>query len=79
MRKSEESRARIAVDQETEATRSLNDLINPNQLREKISLILIAAEFRWGYDIVYLIYEITERGAVTKGKRQISYTERKTG
>ena len=40
LRKSEESRARIAVDQEIEATSSLQDLINPNQLREKISLIL---------------------------------------
>ena len=40
LRKSEESRARIAVDQEIEATSSLKDLINPNQLREKISLIM---------------------------------------
>ena len=36
LRKSEESRARIAVDQEIEATSSLKDLINPNQSRENV-------------------------------------------
>ena len=38
LRKSEESRARIAVDQEIEATSSLKDFIVPNQLGEKISV-----------------------------------------
>ena len=32
-----------------------------------------------GSQIAHLIYEITERGAVTKGKGQNSYVERKTG
>ena len=35
--------------------------------------------FLRGSQIAYLIYEITERGAVTKGEGQNSYTERKTG
>ena len=35
--------------------------------------------FRRGIQIAYLIYEITEHGAVTKGKVQFFDTERKTG
>ena len=70
MRKSGESRARIAVDQEIEATSSLTDLISPKSITGKDfsdyeELDLMAAELEWCYDIVYLIYEITERGAVT--------------
>ena len=40
--------------------------------------LMMAAELKWCYDIFYLIYEITERGVVTKGKGQKSYNERKT-
>ena len=70
MPKSEESRARIAVDQEIEATRSLTDLVNPNQLREQI----MAAELKWCYDIVFLIYQITERTDrdKTKGRKTLT-------
>ena len=75
-RKSQESRARIAVDQEIEATSSLKDLINPKSITgkdfsdyEELDLMM-AAELKWCYDIAYLIYEITERRAVRKGKGQ---------
>ena len=40
LRKSEESRARTAVDQEIEATSSLKDLINPKSITGKIFLIM---------------------------------------
>ena len=72
--KSEESRARIAVDQEIKATSSLKDFINPKSItREDFSDneeldLMMAAELKWCYDIIYLIYEITERIAVTKQK-----------
>ena len=76
LRKSEESRARIAVDQDIEATSSLKDLINPKSITgkdfsdcEELDLMM-AAELKWCYDIVYLIYEITERRAVTRQKRK---------
>ena len=84
LRKSEESRARIAVDQEIEATSSLKDLINPKPITgkdfsdyEELDLKM-AAELKWCYDIAYLIYEITERRAVTSSRAKNSYTERKT-
>ena len=74
MRKSEESRARIAVYQEIEATSSLKDLFNPKSITgkgfsdyEELDLMM-AAEFKWCQDVVYLIYEITERRAVTRQK-----------
>ena len=39
---------------------------------------MMAAEMKWSYDIVYLIYEITKRGAVTKQKKaKNSDTEQK--
>ena len=69
--RSEECRARIAVDQEMEATSSLKDLINPKPIAgkdfsdfEELDLMM-AAELIWCYDIAYLICEITERRAVT--------------
>ena len=74
LRKSEENRARIAVDQVIEATCSLKDLINPESVTrkdfsdyEELDLIM-AAELKWCYDIVDSIYEITERRAVTQQK-----------
>ena len=65
LRKSEESRARIAVDQEIEAISLLKDLINPKSLtgedfsNYEESDLMMAAELKWCYDIVYLIFEIT--------------------
>ena len=73
-RKSEESRARVAVDQEIEATSSLKDLINPKSITRKDFSdfeeldLMMTAELKWCYDIVCLIYEITERRAVTRQK-----------
>ena len=52
----------------------------PNQLREKISLIMKnwiwwwRAELKWCYDIAYLIYEISERSAVTRQKGRNTLT-----
>ena len=52
---------------EIEATSSLKDVINPKSITEKDFLdfeeldLMMAAELKWCYDIVYLIYEITER------------------
>ena len=73
-RKSEESRARMAVDQEIEAASSLKDLINPKSISgkdfsdyEELDLMM-AAELKRCYGIVHLIYEITERGAVIRQK-----------
>ena len=72
LRKSEESRANITVDQEIEATSSLKDLINPKSITEKHFSdceeldLMMAAELKWCYDVPYLIYEITERSAVTR-------------
>ena len=70
--KSEESRARIAADQEIEASSSLKDFINLKSITgrdfsdyEELDLMM-AAELKWCYDIAYLIYEITERRAVTR-------------
>ena len=70
--KNEESRARITVAQEIEGTSSLKDLVDPESITrkdfsdyEELNLMM-AAELKWCYDIVYLIYEITERGAVTR-------------
>ena len=84
LRKSEESRARIAVDQEIEATSSLKDFINPKSITrkyfsdyEELDLVM-AAELKWCYDIAYLICEITERGAVTSKRAKNACTERKT-
>ena len=81
-RKSEESRARIAVNQEIEAISSLKDLINPKSITGKDfsdyeELDLMAAELKWRYDIVCLIYEITERRAVTRqeGEKLLHRTE----
>ena len=72
VRKSEEARANITVDQEIEATSSLKDLINPKSITvkhfsdyEELDLMM-AAELKWCYDVPYLIYEITERSAVTR-------------
>ena len=55
-----------------EATSSLKDLINPKSTTgkdfseyEELDLMM-AAELKQCYDIVYLIYEITERRAVTR-------------
>ena len=74
MRKSEESRARVAVDQEIEATSSLKDLINPKSIAgkdfsgyEELDLMM-AAVLKWCYDIACLIYESTEGRAVTRQK-----------
>ena len=74
MRKSEETRARIAVDLEIEATSSLKDLTSPKSITgkdfsdyEELDLMM-AAELKWCFDIVHLIYEITERRAVTRQK-----------
>ena len=62
------------MDQEIEATSSLKDLINPKSTTgkdfsdcEELDLMM-AAELKWCYDIAYLIYEITERRAVTGQK-----------
>ena len=81
LRKSEESRARIAVDQEIEATSSLKDLINPKSLMgkdfsdyEELDLML-AAELKWCYDIAYLIYEIAERRAAKRQKGRKTLTQ----
>ena len=70
--KREESRARIAVDQEIEATSSLKDLTDPKSITgkdfsdyEELDLMM-AAELKWCYDIANLIYEIAERRAVTR-------------
>ena len=58
-----------------EAASSLKDLINPKSITrkdlsdyEKLDLIM-AAELKWCYDIAYLIYEITQRRAVTRQKK----------
>ena len=76
LRKSKESRARIAVAQGIEATSSLKDLINPKSITgqdfsdcEELDLMM-AADLKWVYDIAYVIYEITERGAVIRQKEQ---------
>ena len=68
------------MDQEIEAVSSLKDLINPKSITgkdvsdyEELDLMM-AAEFKRCYDIVYLIYEITERRAVTKQKGRINLT-----
>ena len=75
LRKSEESRARIAVDQEDRSNQLAE---GPHQSKinygkdfsdyEELDLMM-AAELKWCYDIVYLIYEITERRAVTRQKK----------
>ena len=80
LRKSEESRACIAVDQEIEAPSSLEDPINPKSITRKDFSdyeeldLMMAAELKWCYDIVYLIYEITERRAVTSNRAQKNLT-----
>ena len=80
LRKSEESRARIAVDQEIEATSSMRDLINPESTTgkdfsdsEELDLLTVT-ELKSCYDIAYFIYEITERRAVTRQKGRITPT-----
>ena len=64
LRRDEESRARVAVDPEIEATSSLKDLINPKSKDlsdcEELDLMM-AAELKWCFDIAFLIYEITGR------------------
>ena len=66
--------------QEIEATSSLKDLINPKSITgkdvsdyEELDLMM-AADLKWYYDIAYLIYEITERGAVIRQKGQKTLT-----
>ena len=81
-RKSEKYRARIAVDQEIEATSSLKDLINQSKIitgkefsdYEELDLMMAAA-LKWCYDIAYLIHEITER---RQQGEQTCYIERET-
>ena len=70
----EESRARIAVDQETEATSSLKDSTNPKSVarkdfseNEELDL-MVAAELTWCFDFPYLIYEIAQCRAVKRQK-----------
>ena len=72
--KSEESRARIAVDQETEATSSLKDSTNPKSVarkdfseNEELDL-MVAAELTWCFDFPYLIYEIAQCRAAKRQK-----------
>ena len=81
LRKSEESRARIAVDQETEATSSLKVLINPKSITgkdfsdyEEFCIWWWRAELKRCYDIAHLIYEISEHRAVTRQKGRKTLT-----
>ena len=80
LRKTEESRARIAVDQEIEATSSLKDIINPKSITKKDFsdceelYLMMGAELKWCYDIAYLIHEISERSAVTRQKGRNTLT-----
>ena len=80
LRKSEESRARMTVDQEIEATSSLKDLINPKSIMGKDFSdyegldLMMAADLKWSYDIAFLTYEITERRAVTRQKGRKTFT-----
>ena len=61
-----------ALDNEIEATSSLKDLINPKSITGQDSSddeeldFMMAAELKRCYDIVSLIYEFTERRAVTR-------------
>ena len=84
LRKSEESRDRIAVDQEIEATSSLKDLINPNQLREKMSQIMKNWIWWWRQswnDATILLTWSTKLQSVEpwqKERTNNSHSERKT-
>ena len=80
MRKGEESHARIAWIKEVDAAKSLKDLINPKSITgkdfsdfEELDLMM-ATELKWCYDIVNLIYEITDRRAVTRQKGRKTLT-----
>ena len=85
MRKSDESRTRIAVDQEIEATSSLEDLINPKSMAgkdfsdcEELDLMM-AAELTWCYDIAFFDLQNYQAWSRQKTKRaKHSFTERKT-
>ena len=64
-----------------EATSSLNELINQKSITgkdfsdyEELDLMM-TAELKRCYDIAYLIHEITERGAVTKGAKFLHRAE----
>ena len=80
LRKNEESRARIAVDQEIEATSSLKDLINPKSITGKRFIWLWRIRFDDGGRIEMVLrfclidHEITERGAVTRRKKRKTRT-----
>ena len=68
------------MDQEIEATSSLKDLINQESITGKDFsdyeelVLMMAAELKWSYDLAYLIYEITERRAVTRQKERKNLT-----
>ena len=65
-----------------EATISLKEPFNPKSISRKDFVdneemdLMMAAELKWCYDIAYLMYEITERRAMTKQKgEKLSHRE----